>query len=120
MKCAACQRDCRVTQLALIVDTRAHVSSRSCLRSARVCNTCFGLAIHIVPSVTHVTRGVDETKASRRDAREVASSASKKIRSLAHGYRVSIDSGRAVDPHLTEGRVAGLDQAADILDAGDY
>jgi len=105
MKCGACNRDCRVTKLANVAKPDGG------LRSARVCKTCFDGALHIVAHIAQVRVGVDETKVKRRDAKEVMKAAVKKIRSVASAYR---------KPGADYSHYEGLEQAADLIEAGDY
>lgn len=115
MKCGACQRDCRSTSLAYVA------KSDGGMRRARVCGKCFDSAIHIVPSVTTVKKGVDETTVQRRESKDVTKGASKKLRAMAGAYRGAAESvGDKSQTGFAEGRATGLDQAADILEAGDY
>jgi hypothetical protein len=107
--CGACGRPCRVTQHALVAQPDGGVTRK------RVCNDCFGGAIHLCPSVTQVQKGVDEQKVQRRDAAEITKSACKKLRMLAKGYAAAASAGG-----FANGRATGLEQAADILEAGDY
>jgi hypothetical protein len=107
VRCGACDRECRSTSLAFVADDNGGLTRK------RVCGTCFDGALHVVVSVTTVPRGENETKAERRDAAAVTRAAARKIRGMAKAYGAIIDD-RSV------GRAAGLEQAADILDAGDF
>ena len=115
MKCAACQRDCRSTSIATIADPSGR------FRRGRVCGTCFARALHLVIAVTIVEKSVDETGERRREAKDTVRGALTKLRRLATAYRAAPSSASVGgDESFADGRAAGLDQAADILEAGDY
>ncbi len=114
MKCGACKRDCRSTQLAHVAEPDGG------MRRARVCGTCFNAALHIVTAITTVQKGVDETKVQRRDAADATKAASKKLRAISAAYSAQATTAPSDQTQHAEGRAAGLEQAADILDSGDY
>jgi hypothetical protein len=92
------------------VSTLAQVArADGTLARGRVCRGCVRRAVVIVPYVTHVTKGVAPVEAERREAKEVVKAASSKLRRLASAYNGS-----------QPARSSGLEQAADILDAGDF
>jgi hypothetical protein len=90
------------------------------MRRARVCGKCFSGAIHIVPAVTTVQAGVDETKLKRRESKEVLRGAITKLRKIAHTYARTADSAPDGQGDHANGRATGLEQAADLLEAGDF
>jgi hypothetical protein len=89
------------------------------LRSARVCNSCFARAIHIVAAITITGAPAPDPRAEqRRDARVIFGAAVAKLRKIAKLYE-----GNNRDESCLEhddGRAAGLSQAADLLEAGDF
>ncbi len=109
MKCGACQRDCRTTRLANVATPDGG------MRRARVCGKCFDGALHIVTHVVTVKKGVDETTARRREASEVVKAAANKIARLADAYEKTAKGDDEI-----EFQIAGLRQACEILDAGDF
>lgn len=121
--CTACGRPARKTKIAL-VPSHGGGTGR-----ARVCLDCFGRAVTIVPLVAgRCACGAVATscvgcvrKNEARDAGDVVKAAAKKLRQIAAGYRAAkARAGDSVDTNYAEGRAAGLDQAADVLDAGDF
>jgi len=112
--CGACGKACRTTSLAHVADPEGGLSRK------RVCGACFDGALHIVAHVTQVTKGVAEKDVQRRDAREAVAGAVKKLRGMAKSYEAAASSAPDEQGRHAEGRAAGLDQAADVLEAGDY
>lgn len=107
MKCSACHRECRSTSNALIAVPDGG------LRNARVCGICYAKGVHIVCSVVAPIASTDPIKERRRESRDVLGSAVKKLRNMAKAYdSAMLESGKA--------RAAGLEQAADILEEGDF
>lgn len=88
---------------------------KGAIRSAHVCGACFNGAIHLVPTVTTMVRELAETTAKRRESKEIMGAATKKIRRLAKAYAFQRGAG-----DWEKGRSEGREQAADMLDAGDY
>jgi len=109
-KCGACGDPCRKTQIAHVADPEGGLTRK------RVCNDCFAGALHIVTHVTHVTKGVGEKEIQRREAREIVQAAVKKLRGMAKAYKPQ---GQPKDA-ATEGRIDGLEQAADVLEGGEF
>lgn len=109
MKCGACKRDCRSTSLAYVAEPDGG------MRRARVCGTCFNGAIHIVPSVTTVKKGVSEVETTRRESKDIVKGAVHKLRGVVAAYS---NAGK-VPPEYAD-RVEGIEQAIDILKAGDF
>jgi hypothetical protein len=115
VKCGACGRACRKTSLALVAALTGGTITR------RVCSTCLGHAVVIVPINYGSARckcGEPSTScfacARKGEARELAAVVKpvcKKLRALAKEYASYPDS---------EGLAEGLDRAANILEAGDY
>lgn len=128
MKCSACGRDgLRSTTLAWVPSPNGGDIERR-----RVCGDCAGGALAIVLRKAHPeclncsepARFCADHAASREDVRVFLKRAAKKLRGLANGYR-GVAGNHAT--HISDsdrvhaaGRVCGLEQAADILDAGDF
>lgn len=110
MKCGACQRDCRKTSLAHVAEPGGG------MRRARVCGSCFDGALHIVASVTSVTRGVAEKDAERKEAKDIVAPAIKRLKGIVSGYRATTNRTSEV----LEAKLEGLEQAIDILESGDF
>lgn len=91
----------------------AYVTDSESLRRARVCGTCFDGAIHIVPHVTRIEKSTDETRRARREASAAVAGAVKKLRGVIRAYESSPLG--AVNGHLD-----GLQQAIELLEAGDF
>lgn len=102
MNCGACRRTCRKTSLAFIVEGGGG------LRRGRVCATCFNQAVHIVPFVTTMAKPTNEVAAQRREAADAVKGAIRKLKTLVRVY--------GADDEATN----GLEQAIDILEAGDF
>ncbi len=112
-RCKACGRACRKTQLALVPTVEG-------VKRARVCAQCIARGITIIPTTgaqlclcgslatTCLPCG---RKKEKRDHVELVKAACAKLRKLAGAYRAS---------GSRDGRGDGLDQAADILEAGDF
>lgn len=115
-RCGACQKACRTTQLAFVVDETAKGTAGG-MRRARVCNACFNGAIHIVPAVTFVQKGIAPKEAEQRDAREVVKGAVKKLRGIKKARELALTS--MSDPE-DRGVVDGFEQAINLLEAGDF
>lgn len=123
MKCGACGRaGLRSTSLAWVP-----APNGDGLERRRVCADCAGGALVVVlrkaePECLSCREPARfcaaHAPASSGDAALVLVRAGKKIRSLAMAYAVS--GGDRVDESYARGRRDGLEQAADVLDAGDF
>lgn len=119
MNCAACGRGARKTKIALIPSHGGGTGR------ARVCLDCFSRAVIIVPVVgTRCACGAPALacvacvrKHETRDAAAVVKAAAFRIRQTAKAYEGSPDES---EQEHRDGRVAGLNQAADLLDAGNF
>jgi len=105
MICGACKRSCRTTQLAHVATREGELARR------RVCTTCFSRALHVVAFVTETVKPQDEVRTARREASAILEAAERKIRRIAKAYASS---------EGTSELARGLEQAADLLAAGDY
>lgn len=114
MNCAACGATMRKSKLALVAKEGGDVAR------GRVCGSCFAKAIILVPCVTRVTKGVAPSEAARRESKDVVASAVKKLRGMASGYEAAAKRASNGQGEHISGRAIGLEQAADILDAGDF
>ena len=121
--CTACGRQVRKTKIALVPSAGGGTGR------ARVCLDCFARAVTIVPLVAgRCSCGGVATScvgcvrdAAPRDAAAVVKAAAAKLRKIGAAYRSEAHrAGDSVDTNYAEGRAAGLDQAADVLDAGDF
>jgi hypothetical protein len=117
MKCGACQRDCRTTQI-------AHVASADgAMRRARVCSKCFNRAFHIVVCVTTVEKVIDEMKVHRRESRNVVAGAIKKLRGIVRARRTNPGGGEvqgSPEGCGYEGETDGIERAIELLETGDF
>lgn len=102
MICGACRKTARNTSLAFVA------CPATGLRRARVCAGCFKKAVHIVPSVTTTVKPTNEVTAQRREATDAVKGAIRKLKTLVRVY--------GADDEATN----GLEQAIDILEAGDF
>jgi hypothetical protein len=117
MRCGACQRECRATKLASIAGEDGRI------RRGRVCGKCFDGALHIVTRVTVVKKGVDAVTSGRREASDAVSAAAKKLKKLARAYAANPGGGEvqgSPEACSYDGRIEGLEQAVNILEAGDF
>lgn len=110
-RCKACGAACRKTQLAL-------VPTEEGVKRARVCARCIARGVTIIPTsgAQRCLCGELATsclpcarKKEKRETTDATNAAATKLRKLAGAYRAS-------QPE----RSSGLEQAADILEAGDY
>lgn len=111
--CKACGRACRKTALALVPTDEG-------VKRARVCSACLSRGVTIIPTAgaQRCTCGALATtclpcgrKRESRETSELTRAAAAKLRKLAKAYATT---------GAREGRSIGLEQAADILETGDF
>ena len=124
-RCGGCGKAVRAARMIYVSDGRGGLARK------RVGRCCIGKAVTILagaieggrcacgaPATTCIGCARDGEK---KDAKKTWAPAAKKLRTLAALYRKSPGAASVSgDEGFADGRAAGLEQAADLLEAGDF
>ena len=121
---------CGICRATVRKQKTVYVKRDGALKRTRVCNSCAGEAVlvHVGGAPSRCSCGAlalrcntCAVKDANKDRVSILKAAAKKLRATAKGYEAAAEGeDNVLDKGLTLGRVEGLEQAANLIEAGKF